>query len=137
MEALAQRMTSVEQVLDSCVNDITEVKIQIQEYKSRFDEQITNLNMRIVALEDKVLSLQSLPVKVAKQRELTEERTNRQLRETLVFKNVKEELPNESYAQTKEVLAKLVSDTCDIPYEDVFSEIKRAHLESIKMKKRS
>ena len=53
----------------------------------------------------------------------------------MVFKNVKEELPNESYAQTKEVLAKLVSDTCDIPYDDVFSEIKRAHRESIRMKK--
>ena len=77
IESLAQRINSVEQMIDVCVQDVSELKEQVQENKVRYETKIENLNMRIVLLEDKLIALESLPGKVVKQRELTEERTNR------------------------------------------------------------
>ena len=63
--------------------------------------------------------------------ELCEERTNRQLRETLVYRNVPEVKDDESYADTKDLLAKLISDNCEnISYEEAYGEIKRPHRET-------
>ena len=64
-----------------------------------------------------------------------EDRTNRQLRETLIIKNVPEigeENTNNStknYQATKKLLAELISKHLNIGYDDVFAELKRAHRE--------
>lgn len=74
--------------------------------------------------------LEVLPYKVAQLTEVVEDCTNRQLRETLVFKNIPEEGSDESYKQTKELLATVISTHCsEISYEVAFSQIKRAHRE--------
>ena len=66
-----------------------------------------------------------------------EERTNRQLRETVIFKNIPEELANERWEDTKNLLAKTISETCEtISYEDAFEGIKRCHRESAKKQER-
>ena len=57
-----------------------------------------------------------------------EDRTNRQMRETLIFKNIPEET-EESYDDTREVLATIISTHCGIAYEEVFKDIKRCHRE--------
>ena len=58
-----------------------------------------------------------------------EDRTNRQLRETLVFKNVPEER-EETYKDTKELLAKVINENCpNISYQSALNQIKRAHRE--------
>ena len=62
--------------------------------------------------------------------EKVEDRTNRQLRETLVFKNIPEEGREETYMQTKELLATTINRVIpEYSYDFVFSQIKRAHRE--------
>ena len=52
------------------------------------------------------------------------------MRETLVFKNIPEGPNEESYKDTKELLATVISDHCPgISYRDALGQIKRAHRE--------
>ena len=117
------------------VNEISEAQDEL--VKSVDDYKVSNTNNiqllvdRITLLEGKVATLEPLTEKVKNLTELCEERTNRQLRETLVFRNVPEVNNDESYADTKDLLAKLISDHCDnISYEEAYGEIKRAHRET-------
>ena len=103
---------------------------QIDESKLESDAIIERLSSRIAVLEGKIHSLESLPAKVTDLTERVEERTNRQLRETLVFRNFPESSPDETYAQIKQLLAEQISEHCGIPFDDVNNQIKRAHRES-------
>ena len=58
--------------------------------------------------------------------ELIEERTNRQLRQTLVFRGI-EEKGKESWNDTKHRLAESIAETCDITYDEAASSINRCH----------
>ena len=118
--------------IDAVAKRIDNIEKTVETNKERTDSAITALNQRIVKLEDKVLELELLPAKVKKLEENIEERTNRQLRETLIIKNVTEIKNDESYADTKKILADIISRNCGIPVEDVLPEIKRAHRESPK-----
>jgi hypothetical protein len=73
-----------------------------------------------------------MPEDVRELSEKVEDRTNRQLRETLVFKNIPEvRNGDETYKDTKELLATTISEYCvDVSYDDALSQIKRAHRES-------
>ena len=74
-----------------------------------------------------------MPDSIKSLEEKIEERTNRQLRETLVIRNVPELKPDESYNDTKELLAKLISDNVDdVSFDHAFNQIKRAHRESFR-----
>ena len=103
---------------------------KLEEHKALNETKIESLAMRIQTLENEVLALNRLPGRIKELEEKVEERTNRQLRETLVFKNLPEESADETYDQTKDLLAKTISDTCKISFEEVRSEIKRAHREA-------
>ena len=69
---------------------------------------------------------------VKERSENLEERSNRQLRETLVFKNILENGGGEeTYKETKELLATTISEICpDVSYDESLRQIKRAHRES-------
>ena len=93
-------------------------------------DEIQLLRGRITELEETITTLQQIPAKVDDLAELCEDRTNRQLRETLVFRNVPEEKDDETYADTKDVVAQLIADHCGIDFDEVRGEIKRAHRET-------
>ena len=58
-----------------------------------------------------------------------EDRTNRQLRETLIIKGVPE-IDNESWENTSQIAAKIFSDTvASLSYDNANGQIKRAHRE--------
>ena len=83
-------------------------------------------------LEAENILLKTLPGNIKNIEEKIEDRTNRQLRETLVIKNVPEN-PDESYKDTKKLLAELISENVDgVTYEYAFSQIKRAHMETFR-----
>ena len=55
------------------------------------------------------------------------------MRQTLVFKNILEEVEDESYKDTKELLGTTISTHCeDVSYEFALSQIKRGHREQLK-----
>ena len=87
---------------------------------------------RVKNIEEKMGPLENIPNVVEQLKEVVEERTNRQLRETLIFKNIDEQ-ENEKWEDTKIILAKLISETCpNVNYNDAFNGIKRCHRESAK-----
>ncbi len=89
------------------------------------------LKNRVAVLERQQVQQQTLPAEIDSLREAGEERTNRQLRKTIIFRNVEEVGENESYDATKELLAKLISDNCmDVTFDYAYDNIDRAHRES-------
>ena len=98
----------------------------------RTTKRIDDLVKRIDDLEKKLKDLENVPVDIKKLSEDIESRTNRQLREALVFKNVPEGPgEEESYKDTKELLATTISENVpDVTYDEALSQIKRAHRES-------
>ena len=77
------------------------------------------------------LKEQALPRKVKDLEEKVEDRTNRQLRETLIFKNVPEASSNESWFETKDIVAKAISENVEgVTFDYDKQQIRRAHRKS-------
>ena len=118
-------------------NRLGDLSTQILNSEDSVNRKFNALNVRIEELEGKIAKLEgmqkkveSLPDKVSQLAENVEDRTNRQLRETLVFRNIPEEEADESYKQTKELLARIISNNVsEISYQEAFGQIKRAHRE--------
>lgn len=130
IEGINKRLLDVETKVEEIEEAHDALIATVEENKVSSSNEIKVLVERIAVLENKVATLEQLPGRVKKLSEVCEERTNRQLRETLVFRNVPETVENESYGQTKELLAQLISENCDLEFDDVIREIKRAHRES-------
>ena len=94
--------------------------------RAKFEE----MAKKIADLEEKVAVLDNVQDEIDHLAEKVEDRTNRQLRETLIFKNIPEDGDEESYQQSKELIATTISTHCeDITYEYALSQVKRAHRE--------
>ena len=63
-------------------------------------------------------------------KEELENRTNRQLRRTLIFKNIPETKEDESYADVKNLLSDIISSNSDISKVEAYAGIERAHREA-------
>ena len=80
-------------------------------------------------MDEKLAPFENLSQMLQQLKEEGEEHKNRQLRETLIFKNIPEE-GEETFDDTREILATVISETCDtIDYDTAFNEINRAHRE--------
>ena len=69
---------------------------------------------------------------IARLKELIESRTNRQLRKTLIFRNINETKPDEDYAEVKALLARTISENTSISHDTALNSIDRAHREAPK-----
>ena len=134
------RITNVEKAVTRTDDRVGELGAQLAHGDQMMTQKVDVLTKRVVELEEKLARfedlsnkvghLENLPGKGDQLRENIEDRTNRQLRETLVFKNIPEEVQDESYKETKELLATVISNNCpDVSYEQALSQIKRAHRE--------
>ena len=72
-------------------------------------EELHSLTAHVKKLEDTVTPLVNLPLTVNNLKEVVEERTNEQLRETLIFKNIPE-IENEKWEDTRKILAEIISN---------------------------
>ena len=94
-------------------------------------QSLDTLTKRITYLEEQCKKNKNIPSDIKIIEELLEDRTNRQLRETLVFQNVPETSEKESYEVTKDLLAELIADNIGGQTKDSAKLlIKRAHRES-------
>ena len=126
------KLGKLDERVERSENKIGEIDAKVDNSNDKHAADLQALTERVKKIEDKVGPLENLPDMVDELRELTEERTNRQLRETLIFKNIPE-VENEKWEDTKELLAKTISETCEtISYDDAFNGIKRCHRESAK-----
>ena len=88
------------------------------------------LKNRIDQLQREIRDYQDVPAKIRDLAELTESRTNRQLRKTLIFRNIEEVKADETYSETKELLARTISSNTSITYQRALDNIDRAHREA-------
>lgn len=129
-EGFNTRLTTVETKITEISTAHDALDKIVDDNKVTVADEIQLLRGRITELEETITTMQQIPAKVDDLAELCEDRTNRQLRETLVFRNVPEEKDDETYADTKDVVAQLIADHCGIDFDEVRGEIKRAHRET-------
>ena len=116
--------------IDDAINSIVELQAKVDNANDFFKVELKTITDRVKKVEDKVGPLENLPNIIQTLKEEAEDRTNRQLRETLIFKNIPEELEKESWEDTKRLLATIISRFCDsIEYDDAYKSINRCHRE--------
>ena len=136
-------LSKMEQLLDEGLNrlaiDIYKRMDEIEQKVSNTFKLAQNNEKKLLSIEKKVneLSVENAKLKtiVEEQKKETDEmeenlkdRTNRQMRKTLVFKNVKEDA-KESWAETTNKLARTISEVSkgQLHYETALNYIERAH----------
>ncbi len=137
-DTFGERLRNIDERLDQFQHKHDEIDGEILATHNRIgvvekhcNDEIELLKDRVALLERQQQQQQAIPAEIDALKEAGEERTNRQLRKTIIFRNVNEVSDDESYADTKELLAKLISDNCeDVAYDYVFDNIDRAHRES-------
>ena len=115
-----------------------EVDEKFEEVEAKIDEYNNSVIHRLSQVESQLQRLQvELPEEIRqlrlennKLKEELENRTNRQLRRTLIFKNIPETKDDESYSEVKELLAQTISSNSEITKEEAFACIERAHREA-------
>lgn len=132
IDSVCNKIKVLEERVDLVTSNVEVLTQRVENDIANHDIIIERLRLQIVVLQDKVEDLSSLKTQVDENTEKTEERTNRQLRETLIFKNIDEGKEEVTYDDTKNLLAKVISMHTDVSFEDVFKDIKRAHREAKK-----
>ena len=106
VNTLLDRVKSLESALESALSALSEKQSMRTEDVLSHSEVVK----RMVAVEEKL-----------------EERTNRQLRKTLVFRGIKQEAAERSWKDCEEVLAKEIASTLEIDCKDARNMIDRCH----------
>ena len=131
LDNFEERIDSLEEQTQNTDESVGELKAHLENSDDRTTKKFAELEKRIEELEGKLRALEDVPKEIKQLGEDLESRTNRQLRETLVFHNIPENAGGEEYSDTKKLLATTISQHCDdISYDEAFSQIKRAHRES-------
>ncbi|NQY43849.1 MAG: hypothetical protein HRT87_10955 [Legionellales bacterium] len=133
------------EVINSFTTKFTEIEKQFQvndERMTKLEQSLAGHNTAVDKLTKRVESLElentklkawNVPTCLKKLEEKVEERTNRQLRETLIIKDVPEEVEKETWDETKNLLAQVISDNMDdVSFEFAYGQIKRTHRENKK-----
>ena len=129
VDDINRRFEGQDRRITAAENNIIEIKAKYENVIENLHSTIKKLSERLEKVEAKQTAAESIPKDLNDVKELVEERTNRQLRETLIFKNVPERGGGETYNKTREVLAELISTHCsDIGYDEAY-QIKRCHRE--------
>ena len=129
------QLNKLERSIQHTDNRVGDIIVQVEDSNQKFlslSNRVKDLEEKLALLEGlpaKVEHLEDVPDKVSQLAELVEERTNRQLRETLIFRNIPEEEGESSYKATKDLLAKVIHQHTNIGYEYVLGQIKRTHRE--------
>ena len=131
-----EKIEKLEESVQHNDNRVGDLAVQIGNVEQSQNQKIIDLTERVAELEEKLGALENAPKQIDELAEAIESRTNRQLRETLVFKNIPEEEPEVSggllaqYTETKKLLATVISQHVPgISYDVAYSQIKRAHRE--------
>ena len=131
LDIFERRINSLEEQSVNINNNIGELKAHLENSNDHNANKFAALEKRIEELEGKLRALEDIPKGIKQLEEDIENRTNRQLRETLVFRNVPEKVGGEDYHDTKKLLATAISENVNgVTYEQALGQIKRAHRES-------
>ena len=130
-----ERIGTIEQSMVNVQSEISVIQKEIQELKSTVSDLKKTANDQsdeIAKLQSENEALKSLPddsslrSSISKLEERVEDRTNRQLRKTLTITGI-QEIENESWTDTKKLVAKTISGNLNIKYDDAFDMLERVH----------
>ena len=128
-DKIQSNVEKVEVEVAQNTSDILLIKSAIEQLESASAEHKQEIER--LSLENDVLKKQISEFsadRISKLEERIEERTNRQLRQTLVFKNIDERGGKEKdWSVTKDVLAETISSTLDISFDSAYDMINRCH----------
>ena len=137
LEELEQRLDKIDDNHVEHNQKLADTESKIKEIEAKFAETLTSVTNRLAAVEAELKEYAELPeqlrllqVENEKVKEELENRTNRQLRRTLIFKNIPETKDDESYAEVKLLLAETISSHTDITKQEALDGIERAHREA-------
>ena len=129
------KLIEIEKNVQSTDEKVGTLRAEIANKDDNNTKKFTELTERIASLEAKIVRLENVPTEMDRLAEKIEDRTNRQLRETLIIKNIPETDDEntgnmtKNYLATKKLLAKTISEHINIDYDECFNLIKRAHRE--------
>ena len=103
-------------------NDLAELRSQNLELRAQLDE----VNKQIAVGDAQISSSSELASKLDEIEERVEDRTNRQLRQTLVIRGLKEK-NNESWEDTTESVAELISNKLKVSFNSADNMLNRVH----------
>ena len=133
LDGYDEKIEEIEKNVQKTDDSVQTLTAQVANSDDSHREKFEEFEKRIADLEEKLKKYEEVPVSLDRLAEKVEDRTNRTLRETLIFKNVPEEGENgddDDYQYTKELVAKIVSDNCvEVTYDEALRSIKRAHRE--------
>ena len=119
-ETLLSKIDELQESLASTKSVAERALALALENKSKID----SLSSENAALQQRVSKLQSEKLKALE--EQIEDRTNRQMRKSLIFKGI-EESPNETWEETEEKLAKVMHEVTGTPLSETSQWIERGH----------
>ena len=92
--------------------------------------QVTKLEKEVAVLKEEIVKLKKNDAEQTGEskrlEENVEDRTNRQLRKTLVFHNIPE-IESETWEQTEKLVAEAIANVCDIKIEEARENLERVH----------
>ena len=145
IDSFGERLDRFDQRLDRIDGDhllhaqkFEQIEGRVDEIDSKITNNLAGVYDRLAVVEQKLCHQETemsqqvklLTAENDKIKEELENRTNRQLRQTLIFKNIPENKRDESYADVKTLLADVISTYTDISKEDAVAGIVRAHREA-------
>lgn len=129
---ITRQQNEIEEIRLTCDNTKKQAELSKAEY-DKLKQENSQLKAKVGNCEQEQSNLT----------ELIEDRTNRQLRKTLVFRGVPEKqypvapstgssqqqprLRPENYDDTEELIAQLCAETCDVPLDRAKSMLERVH----------
>ena len=145
IDSFGERLDRFDQRLDRIDGDhlvhaqkFEQIEAKFDDVDLKFTNNIAGVFTRLAEVEKQLRrqesetadELKNLKLENDRIKEELENRTNRQLRQTLIFKNIPETKNDESYADVKNLLADVISTYTDITKDDAFAGIVRAHREA-------
>ena len=133
------KIENLESTIQVNSNELCSIKSKLNELENvviKQQDEIEQLRCTNANLTEQIPASvsENITERLAEVEELVEERTNRQMRETLVFRGL-EEQPRETWSDTKHSLSEIISETCGVTYEDAALSINRCHRSASRMTK--
>ena len=122
--------SQIKQLNDGITTVITE--------NARLQTQIADCSTKISLLENRVVNIEEENKELIIEKDVSalkihnlkwklEDRTNRDMRNTLIFKGVPEKKDESTWDKTESVLAGIISKTCDMDIEETIDMFERVH----------
>ena len=126
---LIDRVNTIESSVSIVQNEILQLKSAVSELRLTTEKQTAEINQlkeENIELKSSSFDESNILKSINDLEERVEDRTNRQLRKTLVITGINES-ENESWSDTKKIVAKTISRNLKISYDDSFDMLERVH----------